>query len=366
MSVQISTSTVFGIGLQSAFETLQTQDANFRYYAFTGLGYAPQQPVAQLPTEAGQSIMSRGQYKTGFWGAGPMNLVPRLDQNIGALLLALLGKDTYTADTGIAGTATGCSLHELSFNTAEEDLPYFTVRRRLPHTVVANRLGEIVADNRLGNAELSFPAVGPMTASLDISGRGVTFDNNPSWVGATYDNDDAFALMVDPSSKVIVEGAELAATNAVITINNNLIPADQMRVTGSYAPKDYPCTGRAASVRITAFLEDYELYSRIFTNGAFGDSMPWSSQVYKGDVDIRAFSPLKFGTAPDEFQYAIQFRNGVLGTENNVAWSLQNANIQPGQPIMLTLLGTLQRRSGGVPFQVRLQNNVTTEYALPA
>ena len=40
--------------------------------------------------------------------------------------------------------------------------------------------------------------------------------------------------------------------------------------------------------------------------------------------------------------------------------------VQPGQPIMLTLLGTLQRRSGGAPFQMRLQNGVATAYALPA
>jgi hypothetical protein len=136
-----------------------------------------------------------------------------------------------------------------------------------------------------------------------------------------------------------------------------------MRVCGSYAPKDYPCTGRAASVRVTAFCETYDLYSRIFTGVGLGASMPWTSQVFKGDVDIRAFSPKTFGAS---YQYGIQFRNGVLGTENNVAWSLQNANIQPGQPIMLTLLGTLQRRAGGVPFQVRLQNAVTQAYALPA
>jgi hypothetical protein len=172
--------------------------------------------------------------------------------------------------------------------------------------------------------------------------------------------------MVDPSSTINLEGTTLPATNAVLSVNNNLVPADQMRVCGSYQPKDYPCVSRAASVRVTAFVETYDLYSQIFTGVALGDSMPWTSQVFKGDVDIRAFSPLKFGTLPNQYQYALQFRNGVLGTENNVAWSLQNTNIQPGQPIMITLSGTLQRRAGGVPFQMRYQNDVAQAYALPA
>jgi hypothetical protein len=366
MTVQISTSTIFGIGLQSAFETVQALDANFKYYAFTGLGYAPQQPIANLPQEGGASIMTRAAYKSGMWGAGPANLVPRLDGNIGDLLFAVLGQDTVTASATLAAASgeTGSNLHEFTFATDEEDLPYLTVRRRLPHPT--DKLGEIIKDNRIGSLEMSFPAVGPITASMDILGRDVTFTQNPTWVAPTYDDDDSFAIMIDPNSTVTVNGEELPATGAVVTINNNLVQPDQMRVTGSYVPKDYPCVGRAASVRVTTFVESYDLYSKIFTGVAIGASMPWSPQVLKGNVNITAYSPLKYGTAPDEYQYGIQFRNGALGTENNVAWSMQPPNIQPGQPIMLTLIGTLLRRAGGAPFAIRYQNDLATEYQRPA
>jgi hypothetical protein len=232
----------------------------------------------------------------------------------------------------------------------------------LPHPT--SKLGEVVEGNRINTMELSMPAVGPITASVDILGRAVTFAQNPGWTAPTYDDDESYAVMADPNSGVSIDGALVGANGAVLTLNNNLVQPDNMRVTGSYSPKDYPCVGRAASVRTTVFVEDYDMYMKIFAGVPMGPSMPWTARTSKGNIAITSYSPLKF--ASDTVQYAVQFRNGALGTENNVSWTIQPPQIQPGQPIAITLIGTLLRRAGGSPFTLRYQNDVATAYAIPS
>jgi hypothetical protein len=108
MSIRISTTSMFGIGLQTAYDTPQVTNANFRYFPFTAMPYGVNQPSQQLPQEAGATIVPRGSFKTGVWGQGQVNLIPRLVDDIGFILVAALGLDTprtgkvLSAGTGIA------------------------------------------------------------------------------------------------------------------------------------------------------------------------------------------------------------------------------------------------------------------------
>ena len=70
---QFGTAARFGILKQTAFETPQTNDANFHYMAFTGGDFGPQQQQGELPPEAGGVTKSlpRGVFKTGVHAHGP-------------------------------------------------------------------------------------------------------------------------------------------------------------------------------------------------------------------------------------------------------------------------------------------------------
>ena len=106
MGIQISSASMFGIGLQSSGpDGAIPADGNFHWYQFTGMPYGLSQPVQGLPMEAGGSIVPRGNYKSGIWGGGQVNLLPRLSKNLGFLLVAAMGKDTATTGKKISTAA---------------------------------------------------------------------------------------------------------------------------------------------------------------------------------------------------------------------------------------------------------------------
>lgn len=295
MTIQIGGSGVFGIALQpvddaatgnytplgygyTGFLTQATGDPFFHYYPFTALPYGVNQPVAQLPLEAGRSIIIRGAYKSGLWGGGAFNLIPRLDGDLGYMLLALLGRTKMIKDRDLDGAVKeGVNVHEFFYDDTETNLPYFTTRRKLPSETASKILGEVVFDNRLQNVEFTLPSSGPLSASTDMLGRRPAWDDNPAWADPTYDDDDSFMVGVHSSSMVKMEVnsvlTTLRATGCVFTPTNNLLPPDQSRIIGDPTPLDYPVLSRGATVRVTCLVEDYDLYSYILTNAAVSGSM---------------------------------------------------------------------------------------------
>ena len=369
---------MLGIGLQTGYNALQATNGNFYYYPFTGMQFGPNQPVANLPPEAGRDITPRGAYKSGIWGAGGFSVLPRISEDFGFLLLAALGLDTPLADVDLDGsTVAGCNVHEFTFAAAAANIPYFTARRVLQHSTEAEMLGEQIQDCHVGSLEVTIPAVGPVSANLDLLGRIPAAlallkpDPTTDWglAAVTYDDDDAFALSVHDLSRVKLDIAgsrvELPATGVTFALNNNLLPPDQGRVIGDPTPVDYPVLSRSAMVRVTCLLEDYDLYRYIIANGIGIGDTGFSPTVYQGGLDIRAYSPLTFGT---NTPYAIQFTtdDSPIATKDNISWSIQGAiTIAPAQPIILNLVGQIQRPSSGAYVKVRLQNNVATAYTTP-
>jgi len=384
MTIQIAGSGLFGLALQevdspntggmwsmgydyTGFGNTLTGDPYFHYYPYTNLGYGPNQQVSQLPLEAGRSIMTRGAYKSSIYGGGPLSMIPRLDGDFGYVLMAALGRSHMIQDRNLDGAvAAGCQVHEFMYDDIEESLPYYTARRKLPHVDTTKALGEVTYDNHIGNLEISIPTNSPIMANVEQMGRRTQWESNPTWATPTFDDDNSFLVGVHNASRVSLEVdgvlQELKATGATISINNNLLPPNQAQIIGDPVPLDYPVLSRAASIRVQALVENWDIYNRIFTNAAFGASGTYSDTVYQGDVDIRAYSPMLITGQSTEF-FGFQF----LTTGNNISWSLQGAGVQlaPGSPIMITLVGTVQRATSGAHFKIRVQNDVTTPYTTP-
>lgn len=361
-SVQIASSGIFGVGLQAAKGVPRSQNAQFAYFPSTALGYGLNQGQAALPPEIGKSITTRGMYKTGITGDGQVNLVPRLVDKFGKLMLMLFGADTVSTGTDITGAAiAGVNTHTFAFDTNEAFIPYATTRRVIPGP---RKLAEVTQDVRVARGEISIPAVGPITASLTMAGRipnGATmFVNDPDTPMAlssiTYESDDSFANAVDPSSSVTIMGVAQRCSGLSISVMNELAPADQMRNVGSQTAFDYPVLSRAVSIRATVMFTDKDLYQTLLA-GAAADGTTWSSTPLSGDIDFRVFSPdLITGST----KRAIQFRT----TNGNIKWGLEGPlNLQPRQMMTLNLIGTFVRQTAGNFFECRIQNGIAIPYS---
>lgn len=374
MQIQIASSTMFGIGIQAAHNVPRYNNAFFRYFPFTSAPYGVNQPTANLPLESGRTITPRGSYKSGVWGAGQVSLLPRFTDDIGYLLLALMGRDMYPdevtaadglgADHDIAGASlSGLATHTFVYNVKESNLPYVTTRRVLEGPT---NLGEQIVDARIANAEINIPNTGVMTANLELMGRIPSTsdlfipDPDTTWAMSSanpFDDDAAYALSVDPLSSVTIMGGSVPCTGLSLTVSNNLLSPDQARIVGSQTPLDFPVLSRNITIQATVLVTDYDLYRDLTAGGHTSADKKWSAAIKRGNVDFRVYSPFSFSTPTA--QAAFQFKT----TSGNVDWSVRGTpNYQAGQPVVMTLVGNVQRQSTGHYAELRFQNKTLASY----
>jgi hypothetical protein len=333
----------------------------FKWFAYTGLPYGVTQQIGNLPPTGGRSTTPRGAFKASVFAGGQINLVPSLVKDFGYLLLATMGKDAVTtgyrfgkkSESYTDTVKVGSNIHTFTFNTSETDIPYFTTRKLMEGP---QSLGEITQDNRITSLELTIPNNGPMSASVEMMGRVpsdlVMFMDNPAtnWntAAATYDSDNAFGLSTDPESRVQLAGYDLYCTGLTVTVTNTLLQPQQGQPIGALTPVDLPVLSRGVTLRAQVMVTDWNLYRKLYTGAVTGTT--FSSATLLGGIDFRAYAPELYAT---DVQRAFQVRT----PNNNIAWLLPAPPaINPQQPMMLTLVGTVQNPTSGVYIELRLQN----------
>jgi len=153
------------------------------------------------------------------------------------------------------------------------------------------------------------------------------------------------------------DGADLYCTGLVVTMQNTLLPPNQGQVIGAYTPLDYPVLGRAATIRATVLVTNYNLYRDIYAGGHAAGNTKFSSAVKMGNLDFRIYSPATFNSG--NTQHAMQVRT----SQTQISWSLPAPlPVNPQQPMIMTLIGTVQRPASGNYLDFRFQNGVALEY----
>ncbi len=376
MPVPSGSDVLLGIGFQTPDATHpygagqeQTDNTDFSNIAFTEASVGGSQQVQNLPVEAGQTTFTRGAYKASANYGGGLGFLPRFDARFCQLLLAVTGFGRMLEGVDFDGTAhAGVRIHEFSPGRLDRALPYLTVRKFLPHATAA--LGEIGLDAKAGGLELSLPAQGPAAATLSMSGLQFKFAVAPSWGDPTFDADDAFSVGVtDGSTITIAKGADsfaLKCQQVSMSIANQLAAADDLRYIGSLFPLDNPVVGRAASIRATVLIEDWELYDYLFTNATNGTTI--ASKPMLGSLDFLVNGENEFATG---FPYAMQIKSGAGEGVNpaaaeNIVWSTANVlAAQPNRPILVQLTGSIVKLGAAKPFTLRVRNGVTTVAKTP-
>lgn len=328
----------------------------WHWFSATRVGFGLSQVMAGLPPAVAQSILPRGMYKDGVFAGGAVELIPSLENDFGWLLLALSGIYGYgvhgdvtdgaylgavkgvalpTIDTGVPGTY----VHVFTPEADRTRLPYVTARKKLPSPNAATSLGIQVSDCRVTGAVFNIPASGVMSSVLGLAGITPSFDNAPAWM-PSYDA-EKFPVCSAEDSFVTFEinGSfiEAPVVGATLTLDNGIVPPNQMRVVGSPYAFDLPALGpRVASIRATILIDTttgagYELFTYIMANAALASASTWSSTPYKADVHLRVVSPFM---AHSDNPYTFEF----LTVGGNCVFSLaDNLPLQAGGPVALTL-----------------------------
>jgi len=374
--IQMATEGRIGLLRQTAYDTIQTTDGNFHYFAFTNCSYAPMEQAGQLPLESGASAFPRGYFKSGVVFQGMVDLIPRLENRFGWILEAVCGDASTFSDQTVAqviaaaGANVGVNAHQfmplygVDATASRLDIPYLTTHRLLPHTTAADQVGEISQDACIASLTMNIGAAGIVTSRLAMIGRAnpaTVWDLNPGWSEPTYDNDDTFAVTAcEGSVSISITGGtpgtvtEFDAQAATITFTNLLLNPNQSRVIGSGHHLDHPNLGRTLTIDIPYLVMDYDVYMQCFSGAANPVvDAGWSCTPAAGNVDISVQSAEEISGAATTAYYLMRLRTA----QGNVKWYANPLPIVPGRPVVCALRGYVCHTSSGLPYEWFLQND---------
>jgi hypothetical protein len=380
--------TLFGLAIQQddalgtealkmagGYERMVSEDANFSYHILTDMGMAPIKSQDNLPPEIGGRALPTGAYVAGIWAEGPASMICRLDNRFGWLLLAALGSVSTVADTtienlafmgaGPPGADAGINSHIFEFlSTDQYFVPWVTIRKLLPHTAAANQVGEVYQDGHIRTLTITGAAGAPVTADIDILARvnqnDYVFDYNPGWATPTYDDFDNFGV-TSCEGHFRVGSTDFRVTNVSLTLSNQLLGAAQSIIVGDVDPVDFPNLGRFMQVTATFLVDNYDLYVDTFRGSSTGSGTDAnvSCTVYQADLDVLLASQTYISGTE-----AYKLRIVSNPDEDNVAWTVQPLRIQPNQPVVLQVTGSIQAIASGYPVYIMLQN-AAANYNMP-
>jgi len=376
MALQMPNEAVFGFWIQgdgtptdTGFGTAETTNSDFKYFPMTDCGFGPVKNQDVLPPEIGGRALPGGAFATGAWAEGTLSIIPRLDNRLGWILLAVLGEvstvlattvEHFIAGTG-GGSDTGINTHIFTFYSTDHHwVPYCTFRRWLPHTTAASSLGEVSQDGRFRSMTITAAGASPLTMDLDAIARLADtgqFDFGPDWDDSgevTYDDLEDFGV-TSCSGHFKVEGTSFEVTNVSITVTNQLLPPAQAMKIGSMHPIDYPVLGRVVTATATILVPDYNLYVSTFSGATnAGVDAETTCIVYKADLDAEFKSQTYItGTEP----YILRVRSNL--EQDNVAWQVRPIRVQPNRPVVLQVTASFLATAAGDPIEVLLQNGQT-------
>jgi len=390
--LQMPNETRFGLGIQQGgggqgvsdylkmalgYEHVVSNNDNFSYFPLTDVGISPVKTMGTLPPEIGGRALATGAYATGTWAAGPVTMIPRLDNRLGWLLLAGMGDVSTVADTkaenlailgGVHGADAGINSHIFQFNIDDQYfVPWLTLRRLLPHSTTALRLGETFQDGKMATFTLTATAGAPLQVDVDFLARlkqsNYIFDFDPSWGTFVNDDFDKFGV-TSCDGHFNVEDVAFDVTAVTITVGNILLPPTQSIIIGTTHPVDFPNLNRTMTVTASFLVSTWDFYVSTFAGSAVtATDSNVECAVYKADIDVMLASQVNItGSEP----YRIRILSNP--NEDNAAWTVQPVRIMPNRPVVVQANCTVLALEGSSwenhPVFIVLQND-KADYNLP-
>lgn len=287
-----------GIAAQGVRWAIAPQDAAVGDAAFDHTDYSwipyrvpsltggPMQNQATLPLETGGPLTPNGGYKAGAWYEQEVDIIPRLEADLGYLLYAATGDVTsisgqkYT-NSGWA-TLTGGVGHLFRFNrTDHTDIPLLAVRYLIPGAPGADKNhGEYGYDGRATGLRLTIPGAGLITGRFGYLGRvpqSAGDTETDAWVDAHAAEGSTSQAHAGKGS-INIGSTVPHLTGLTIDLLNNL---DRAFIVGSFFLDEPGVLTRAVRMRASMRWQDPDVWNAVYYGGAEGawTNLPYFSQT---------------------------------------------------------------------------------------
>ena len=131
-------------------------------------------------------------------------------------------------------------------------------------------------------------------------------------------------------------------------------PATQESVIGSYYPVDIGVLTRAAIIRFTLRIDNYDWWAQTVFNNATAAAMTtwtaWSPVVYSDAFEVSVESPADIPVLDPTAPYKLKI------AADNVAWTIDPVALIGGQMAVLNFTGVVVEPSSGDAFRLELEN----------
>jgi hypothetical protein len=355
----MSVSTLEGkwsFGPQTAKNAAATTFYEMRTIAVRG---GPVDVTEPMPPELGGVPIADGAHKLGSYYAATVDMIPRLEEDIGWLLFAACGNVSTVTDSPEAGLQT----HYFRMNTSDYmDLKWLTLRREIPSEEGAANSGLQGLDCKIANLMLNLAGASRLTARFGLYGRVPSFSDNVSgWTENAAEGATSIALSSSSGSWFKIpdfQAGSLPFTQARITLNNTVSRPQQEFIIGSYHPDDVTGLYRTLTVEGVYKWEDEDLWLQLAANGGTGASIAWTSDIFTGSISVKAVSPSNVSGLSNPYSLTLTAPNVYFAT--TAPPEAAGVNI-----VQLPITGFVARPTSGDAFLFALVNEVAS-YTWPS
>lgn len=329
------------------------------------VGFGHQDDTQPFPFEVGSSNTLSGVFKQGHFAAGAVDILPRLKEIFGILLLGALGQVATSTSVNSAGTSvSGLNTHKFTFKSGDPYyIPWLAARRMTPGRNSAQNSGVVGFDVKVQALTFSIPAMGKMRCRVGLVGRDTKFEDASTWTYGNASHENDLSTPDSGSGTFKIGGVEYPITGAEITIANNLTDPRSEMIVGDFRPDDFIPLTRVVQIRLVYKYEDDDLCRNIYTGGP--DNVEWSQSPFYTESagSVKAFDAYfqSGGNAVGSTPYGIRF------VANRVAWQLEGPEVlEGGGMVQLSVIGTVVEPSASDFFSISLENAVSGSiYTIP-
>jgi hypothetical protein len=263
---------VFSLAPQAAKlgdSTFSIGDYSWYRYKAMSANIGVQEMQDLQPLEVGGVIVPTGAYKSGAFFGGSVELLPRIEGDIGWLIYALMGSVSTVSNS----PETGLYTHYFRYPESQTAIKYLALRKVVPEASGA-AYGEGGYDSIVAAAQFTVPQSGQVTSRFDFLGRVPFFEDDPSgWIYAD-DYEDFQSIPLSCKGGFSIGGVSYPLLGAQVAFNIQTTTPQQEMIVGAYHPDDFAMLSKGVSIKTTLKWANADLYNEIRTGSSTGAT--WS------------------------------------------------------------------------------------------
>mgnify|MGYP001421895969 CR=1 FL=1 len=294
--------------------------------------------VREGPQEVGGVAVPTFPYKSGYMVGGGAVLQPRLENTLGWLLYAMMGKVTSAENPG----ASGMYDHLFEMATDSTYVPWLSFRKVIPRrqAEAGTDLGEEYKDCKILGATFTLPGDSPIGMRIDALGRDFEESLDPG-ADYIYDNDyehwESIPVGCQTAGFIKVDGNELPVVSAQVSWANAPLDPRQERVYGSPMLDDITVVQRRLSFDLMVKWNNPDLYLQTLTGSP--SATVWTGTPFTAALDINTVSSVNMPSKSEPYSLRIQAEEVML----NHVGAIQLAG---GQAVLMRFQGSALESTG--------------------